>query len=183
MTLSARQTRELALLALYVRTFNPDMPLGECFTYLWANRSELRQILIEEELLEGHLDQLPKEALSLSTGKALNSKETFAVLHHDDEEMPSYFAQLVSGVEMHAEELDERLNPYISGNWHMGRIETLGRLILRLGAYELLYTDPLQVPGPVAVNEALELSKRYMDMETRPFINGILSKLLDANEA
>ena len=48
------------------------------------------------------------------------------------------------------------------------------RNVLRLGAYELLYTE---TPGPVVINEALELSKRYGTKQSAQFVNGILDRI------
>ena len=57
----------------------------------------------------------------------------------------------------------------------------IDRNILRLGAYELLYCD--DVPTKVAINEALELAKRYSTAQSSRFVNGILDRLLTTEAA
>lgn len=61
-------------------------------------------------------------------------------------------------------------------NWSISRMARTDRSILRMGAYEILFqTD---VPGSVAVNEAVELAKAYGDADSGKFVNGILGHLL-----
>ena len=57
-------------------------------------------------------------------------------------------------------------------NWRQERISLVDRNILRIAVYELLYQD--EVPGRVAINEAIEIAKRYGTEESGAFINGIL---------
>jgi transcription antitermination protein NusB len=62
-----------------------------------------------------------------------------------------------------------------AANWSLRRMAAIDRNILRLGAYELLYTD---TPGRVIINEAIELAKRYGDRQSSIFVNGILDRIL-----
>jgi transcription antitermination protein NusB len=64
-------------------------------------------------------------------------------------------------------------------NWTVKRMATIDRNILRLGAYELLYTD---TPRQVVINEAIELAKRYGDRNSSGFVNGILDRILHSNQ-
>ncbi len=57
-------------------------------------------------------------------------------------------------------------------NWRLERISLIDRNILRIAVYELLYQD--EVPDRVAINEAIEIAKRYGTDESGAFINGIL---------
>jgi len=57
----------------------------------------------------------------------------------------------------------------------LGRMARIDRNILRLGAYEILYAD---TPDRVAINEAIELAKRYGNEQSSQFVNGILDRLL-----
>lgn len=80
---------------------------------------------------------------------------------------------LVSGVRRNRRELDELLGN-TADNWKLERMAATDRNILRVGAFELLYTD---TPGAVVINEAVELAKRYGTANSAQFVNGILDKL------
>jgi len=93
-------------------------------------------------------------------------------LHHD--ELVDFAASLVSGVRRNRSELDGVLRE-TAVNWALERMATTDRNILRLGAYEILYTD---TPGRVAINEAVELAKRFGARQSPQFVNGILDRVL-----
>ena len=85
------------------------------------------------------------------------------------------FAQsLLDGVIGHRDEIDEQLKK-IAENWKLDRMARIDRNILRLGAYEILFAD---TPDRVAINEAIELAKRYGNEQSSQFVNGILDRLL-----
>ena len=60
-------------------------------------------------------------------------------------------------------------------HWSVERMAVVDRNILRLGVYEMLYTD---TPGRVAINEAVELAKMFGAQQSATFINGILDRVL-----
>jgi N utilization substance protein B len=94
-------------------------------------------------------------------------------LNHDAKSIE--FAQsLVAGVRRYRDELDRALTERAT-NWSLKRMAATDRNVLRLGAYEILYTE---TPNPVAVNEAVELAKRFGGEHSAPFVNGILDRLL-----
>ena len=74
----------------------------------------------------------------------------------------------------HIPEIDERLNK-VSKGWKTSRMGKVDLSILRLAVYELLYDD--DVPTGVAINEAVEIAKRYGGDETASFVNGILGQI------
>lgn len=85
------------------------------------------------------------------------------------------FAQsLVDGVRQHRAEIDALLSR-TADNWSLERMAVTDRNILRIGTYELLYTD---TPGRVAIDEAVELAKRYGTAHSAQFVNGILDRFL-----
>jgi transcription antitermination factor NusB len=84
---------------------------------------------------------------------------------------------LVAGVRRNRGELDALLGQ-TADNWRIERMAATDRNVLRLGAFELLFTD---IPGPVAINEAVELAKRYGTAQSAQFVNGILDKLLSSH--
>lgn len=85
------------------------------------------------------------------------------------------FAQeLIRGVADLCERLDEEIQS-VSENWTVARMSVADRTILRLGTYELLYTD---TPSEVIIDQAVELAKRYGTEQSRAFVNGILDRLM-----
>ena len=91
-----------------------------------------------------------------------------------------WIAGRLSGVLSHLDELDAKISAH-SQNWSLERIAMVDLTILRLAAYEILYEN--DVPGPVAINEAVELSKQYSEPESGGFVNGVLGAILREKEA
>lgn len=85
-----------------------------------------------------------------------------------------YTVDLVEGVAAMQETIDEYLQTYSQG-WTLERMPSVDRIILRIGAWELLYND--DIPDSVAVSEAVALSKMLSTDESPSFINGLLGRL------
>ena len=83
---------------------------------------------------------------------------------------------LVDGVESHRRKIDELITTYSQG-WDMDRMPVVDRNILRLGIYELLWSE--SVPTSVAISEALELAQTLSTDDSSKYINGVLSKVLE----
>lgn len=81
---------------------------------------------------------------------------------------------IVYGVEEKIEELDEIANKYLK-DWTIDRLGKTDSAILRMGIYELLYTD---TPDIVCINEAVELSKEYSDDKVKNMVNAVLDGIL-----
>jgi N utilization substance protein B len=81
---------------------------------------------------------------------------------------------LVGGVRTRRAELDGLIEQ-TAANWSLERMAVTDRNVLRLGAFEILHS---QTPGRVAINEAVELAKRYGTAHSAQFVNGILDRLL-----
>jgi len=81
---------------------------------------------------------------------------------------------LVNGVSENLPAIDEQLKSVLE-NWNLERLFAADRSIIRLGAYEIIFTD---TPPPVVINEAIELSKRYGHENSSQFVNGVLDRLL-----
>lgn len=89
--------------------------------------------------------------------------------------MESEFAlQVVRGVIEDRADLDRRIEA-ASTNWRLARMPVVDRNILRIGAYELVMRP--DVPASVAINEAIELAKKFGGAESRAFVNGILDRI------
>ncbi len=85
-----------------------------------------------------------------------------------------FVRNLVYGVITHEEDIDALANKHMK-NWSIDRIDKTGAAILRIGIYELLYED--ETPNIVAINEAIELAKKYSDDSVRKIINAVLDKI------
>jgi N utilization substance protein B len=81
---------------------------------------------------------------------------------------------LVDGVREHRPRIDALISE-VAENWRLDRMAAIDRNILRLGAFEMLFCP--EVPTKVAINEALELAKRYSTAQSSRFVNGILDRL------
>ena len=92
----------------------------------------------------------------------------------------AYIARVLDGVMAHLQELDEKISA-ASVDWTLDRRPMVDLTILRLAAYEILYED--DVPGSVAINEAVELANRYSEPTSGRFINGVLGTILRNKEA
>jgi len=84
-----------------------------------------------------------------------------------------FIRRTLQGIIEHQEEIDRIIAEKAVG-WKLERLVSVDRNILRLGIYELLYTD---LPGEVVINEAVELSKKYSTEHSHIFINGILDRV------
>lgn len=82
--------------------------------------------------------------------------------------------RIIRGIEQHQEDLDRIIEQY-SSNWKIDRMAHVDRNILRIAVYELLYCD--DIPPKVAINEAIDIGKKYGSEDSGAFINGILDKV------
>lgn len=92
----------------------------------------------------------------------------------------AYVQTLLEGVIACLDEIDGKIRA-ASRNWSLDRMPKVDLTILRLGAWEILYEK--DVPGSVAINEAVELAARYSDPESGRFINGVLGTILRGMKA
>jgi transcription antitermination protein NusB len=92
---------------------------------------------------------------------------------HDAAHEP-YCLTLFDGVTAQAVALDEQLAA-AAENWRVSRMAGVDRNVLRLGAYELLFGN--ETPPAVAINEAIELARRYGSKDSPAFVNGILDRI------
>jgi len=90
------------------------------------------------------------------------------------EDLEQFCDRLYRGTLRHLADID-RLLAQVAENWSVERMALVDRNILRLGVYELLYEQ--ETPPRVAIDEAIELAKRYGSAESAAFVNGILDRL------
>ena len=86
-------------------------------------------------------------------------------------EYESYFEQVVSGTIDHLEKIDALIAEY-SHEWTFDRISRIDRAVLRVAVYELM--ERQDVPAVVAINEAIEISKKYSGEKSGTYVNGVL---------
>lgn len=92
-----------------------------------------------------------------------------------------FIKDIVYGVITYQNDIDKIANKYLN-NWTIDRLGNTDIAILRMGIYELLYTD---TPSIVSINEAIELAKLYSDDSVAKMINAVLDKVyheMDENE-
>ncbi len=90
-----------------------------------------------------------------------------------DDEAREFATRLALGARAHLEEVDERIKSRAE-HWRIDRMATVDRNVLRLAVYEFLH-EP--TPRTVAINEALEVARRFSTYEATQFINGILDAI------
>ncbi len=128
-------------------------------------RSIVLQTLFELDFRDYSELESPEEILNRDAGEFAND---VVDLH--------FVRSLLLGVLSKKEEIDlviEKAAP----DWPLDKISTIDRNILRIGLYELLFTDGKEVPAKVAINEAIELSKNYGGEKSSKFVNGVLGSV------
>ena len=92
----------------------------------------------------------------------------------DRADVRKFATELVRGVLDHMEKIDAEIEKYAE-HWKMSRMAVVDRNILRLGTCEILFID--EVPSKVAINEAVDIAKKFGDAESSKFVNGILDRI------
>ncbi len=92
----------------------------------------------------------------------------------DTPELVEFARELVAGVRRNRGQLDQTIEE-VAENWSLDRMAATDRNVMRLGAFEILHAD---TPNRVAIDEAVELAKRFGSAQSGPFINGILDKIM-----
>jgi len=130
------------------------------------NRSELREIImkvlyqvfiLKESSIDFDVDSLIKEQLEIENEFVTTSIDTIL---------------------KNKEDIYELANKYLE-SWPMDRLNKVDQAILALGVYELKYTE---TPPVVAINEAIELSKKYSDEKVTKMINAVLDEIYHEHE-
>ena len=95
------------------------------------------------------------------------------VINEVNENDDEFVKSLVDGVLENDDILESIANKYLN-NWTLNRLGLTDQAIIKIGIYELLYTD---TPGKVCINEAIELAQEYSDDAVVKMINGVLDKV------
>jgi N utilization substance protein B len=107
-------------------------------------------------------------------------RERFARDRLREPTLQKFCMSLVEGVQDHLQEIDSRLGQ-VAENWRLPRMAAVDRNILRMGTYEILFTP--ETPPAAAMDEAIELARRFGTAESPRFVNGVLDKLKPQNLA
>ncbi len=109
--------------------------------------------------------------------KTAESREDIFALSCENREIEAddYVRDVYFGVAEHLEEIDALIGKHAKG-WKTSRISRVSRSIMRLAIFEMRY---MALPAGVAINEAVELSKKFDEESARPFVNGVLNSVKD----
>ena len=93
----------------------------------------------------------------------------------EDEKTLQYMKEIVKGIKEKDEDINERISKNLKSGWTIERISKIDLALLKIAIYEIIYTE---TPFKVAINEAIELSKKYGEENSSNFINGILASIV-----
>jgi N utilization substance protein B len=103
----------------------------------------------------------------------------FSALYQVNRKARPYAFELLCGIAAKMEQIDSEIRRHAL-NWRLERIAGTDRNLLRIGIFELLFRD--DVPAQVAINEAVEIAKRFGTEESPAFINGVLDAVQQARQ-
>ncbi|MFH1519288.1 MAG: transcription antitermination factor NusB [Candidatus Omnitrophota bacterium] len=112
--------------------------------------------------------------IELSRTDPVQALGNFLENYPQKQEVIDFFSLLVKGVVENISSIDCLIKKHAK-NWEIERMAVIDRNILRLGCFELLFLE--DIPPKVAINEAIELAKRFGDIDSPRFVNGILDKI------
>lgn len=95
-----------------------------------------------------------------------------------DEKTQEYIIDIIDGVKENKENIEKFISDNLKSNWKFDRISKVNIAILKIATYEIIYK---KVPYKVAINEAIELSKKYGEENSPAFINGVLASIVKKN--
>jgi transcription antitermination factor NusB len=159
--------REIAFQVLYRDDLNPQTPgparfVGDLLLEQGRETRELTEFVRHLAELQEQEDSGPEFDPSLFS-QWLRTPS-----------LVEFTRSLLAGVREHLTSIDERIGR-AAANWSLDRMAATDRNLLRLAAFEILHTE---TPGKVAIDEAIELAKRFGGAQSAQFVNGILDNLL-----
>ena len=92
-----------------------------------------------------------------------------------EEEVQDYLTEIQTGIKKYETEINELISHNLKQNWSLNRISKINLSLIKVATYEMLYLD---LPYKVAINEVVELAKKYADDSAPVFINGILASIV-----
>ena len=117
--------------------------------------------------------EIQKENIEEQTELYLENEEI------SDEDTKIYMKNIVDGIEKNITTIEEKISRNLKKDWKIERISKINLVLLKLAIYEILFTE---IPFKVAINEVVELAKKYGDDTSPNFINGILASIVKESE-
>lgn len=130
-----------------------------------SRRSRAREIVLQV---------LYQDDLNPDQPEDIRQRFINARLNHDVA-LVEFAEKLLTGVRRYLSQVDQQLEK-TAKNWKLSRMAATDRNVLRLGGYEILFSE---TPDRVAINEAIELAKRYGTNNSSQFVNGVLDRLMN----
>ncbi len=93
----------------------------------------------------------------------------------EEKDVQDYLTKINSGLKEHNSEIEDLIVHNLKENWSLDRVSKVNLSLIKLAIFEMLYLD---LPYKVAINEVIELAKRYSDKQAPTFINGILASVV-----
>lgn len=141
-----------------------------------ASNRHLGRIIVLQTLYEQEV-RLECQDKTLSLDEVLSRNVS---RYKDQVDDRKFIEDLVHGIDAKTKQLDTILQP-IAPEWPIDQIARMDRMVLRIGAYELLFSK--NVPPKVVINEAVELAKAFGGENSSKFINGVLGTVLRDKES
>ena len=92
-----------------------------------------------------------------------------------EEKVIEYLKDIKTGIKEHSEEINDLITTNLKQNWSLKRISKINLSLIKLAIYEMVYK---KLPYKIAINEVVELAKKYADESAPVFINGILASVV-----
>jgi transcription antitermination factor NusB len=112
--------------------------------------------------------------MDLRGDTGLDALEEFLAEREQNPNVVAFARELVAGAWERRVEIDKQIEG-VARNWELKRMAAVDRNILRLAAYELMFRN--DIPPLVAINEAIEMAKKFSTRNSGPFVNGILDNI------
>lgn len=93
----------------------------------------------------------------------------------NDDEAKKYIADVISGIQENKDDILKLIEQNLKVEWKLNRISKMDLSVLELAIYEIKYSE---IPFKVAINEAVELAKKYGEDKSKNFVNGILASIV-----
>ena len=138
-----------------------------------GSRRQARSYALQALYFSDLAQVAPVDALEGLWGALVDGEGLDAVRPPESSEI-AFAKRLVRGVADNHTRIDEMIES-CSTNWRMERMPVVDRNVLRIGTYELM--EEPDIPGSVAVNEAVELAKTFGTAESRAFVNGLVDRI------
>ncbi len=115
--------------------------------------------------------------IEISKADPAEASKSYLEQYPQKQEVIDFSRILLDGVLKNLSQIDSLIKKYVK-NWDIDRMAVIDRNILRIACFELTFLD--DIPPKVSINEAIELAKRFGDLDSPRFVNGVLDKIYKA---